>query len=125
MVPISTLAMGRIPILRDSEFPMGKFQLYGGAGPGLFYSKARVDDFFVYSAPEGTVTEDFSDYSFDIGLDTRLGLAWMFYRNLALQLEFRYTHVEPEYSNRVLGEKFKYKVEVETYHSLIGLSYRF
>jgi hypothetical protein len=49
----------------------------------------------------------------------------MFARNFALQLEFRYTYVEPEYSDRVLGEKFKYEVEVETYHGLIGLSYRF
>jgi opacity protein-like surface antigen len=125
LVPISALVMGRIPILRDHDFPMGKFQLYGGVGPGLFYSKVDVDDALIINTPIGIVTEDFSDWSFDIGLDSRLGLAWMFYKSLALQLEFRYTYVEPEYSDRVLGDKFKYEVEVETYHSLIGLSYRF
>jgi len=110
-VPISALVMGRIPILRNPDFPMGKFQLYGGAGPGIFYSKVDIGDF--------------EDESFDLGLDTRLGLAWMFYKSLALQLEFRYTHVEPEYSNRISGDKYEYEVEVETYHGLIGLSYRF
>lgn len=124
-IPISTLVMGRIPILRDPDFPMGKFQLYGGAGPGFFYSEAEVDNFFFISTPVGNVRDDFSDESFDIGLDTRLGFAWMIDRILALQLEFRYTYVEPEYSDRILGEKFKYEVEVETYHALIGLSYRF
>jgi hypothetical protein len=110
-IPISPLVMGRIPILRDPDFPMGKFQLYGGAGPGFFYSEAEADDF--------------NDESFDIGLDTRLGFAWMVDKILAVQLEFRYTSVEPEYSDHILGEKFKYEVEVETYHALIGLSYRF
>jgi opacity protein-like surface antigen len=120
-IPISTLVMGRIPILRDPDFPMGKFQLYGGAGPGLFYSEAEVNDISFI----GNVSEDFSDESFDIGLDTRLGFAWMVDKILAVQIEFRYTYVEPEYSDRILGEKFKYEVEVETYHALIGLSYRF
>ena len=124
-IPISALVMGRIPILRDPDFPMGKFQLYGGAGPGMFYSRANVDNVFIASTPGGIVTEDFSDDSFDFGLDTRLGLAWMFYKSLALQLEFRYTHVEPQYSDRVSGKEFEYEVEVKTYHGLIGLSYRF
>jgi len=114
-IPISPLVMGRIPILRDSDFPMGMFQLYGGAGPGFFYSKAEVK-------VDG---DEHSDDSFDIGLDTRLGLAWMFDRNFALQLEFRYTYVEPEYSDRISGVKYEYKTEVESYHGLIGLSYRF
>jgi len=124
-VPVSVLVMGRIPILREPDFPMGKFQLYGGAGPGVFYSKVDADDVIIISTPSGIVTDDFSDESFDFGLDTRLGFAWMFHKSLALQLEFRYTYVEPNYYNRVLGEKIKYEVEVETYHGLIGLSYRF
>jgi opacity protein-like surface antigen len=125
IVPISALAMGRIPILKDSDNPDGKFQLYGGAGPAMLYSKADIKDFFVVFMPKDLITEDSKDNSIDFGFASQFGLSWMVDRNLAIQLNFHYTHVDPKYSNRILEDNHEHEVEVETYQSLIGISYRF
>ena len=69
--------------------------------------------------------KDLKDDSIDFGLDSQLGFSWMFYRNVALQLKFQYTHVEPKYSKLIFDKDNEYEVEVETYQSLIGISYRF
>jgi opacity protein-like surface antigen len=125
LVPISTLAMGRIPILKDSDHPMGKFQIYGGVGPAMFYSKAGIKKFFVTILPGDFITEDSKHDSINLGLDSQLGVSWMFDKNAALQLKFKYKHFEPKDSNRIFDEDSEQELEVETYQSLIGLSYRF
>ena len=127
LVPISTLAMGRISILRDSDHPMGKFQVYGGVGPVIFNSKKKseVNDLLVIIMPGDLRKEDLQDDSIDFGLDSQLGFSWTFDRNVALQMMFHYTPVEPKFSKRIFDKDYEHEVEVETYQSLIGLSYRF
>jgi hypothetical protein len=49
----------------------------------------------------------------------------MFDRNVALQLNFQYTHVDPKYSKRIFDKDYEHEVKVESYQSLIGISYRF
>jgi hypothetical protein len=127
LVPISTLATGRISILRDSDHPMGKFQVYGGVGPVMFNSKKKseVIDLLVIIMPKNLIKEDLKDDSIDFGLDSQLGFSWTLDRNVALQMMFHYTPVESKFSKRIFEKDNKQEVEVETYQSLIGLSYRF
>ena len=125
LVPISSLAIERIPIHRDSDPPMGKFQVYGGVWPVMLKSNSEINDMLVIIMPGDLRKEDLKNDSIDFGLDSQLGFSWMFDRNVALQLNFQYTHVDPKYSKRIFDKDYENEVKVESYQSLIGISYRF
>jgi hypothetical protein len=125
LVPISSLAIEGIPVHRDSDPPMSKFQVYGGVGPVMFNSNSEVNDMLVIIIPKDLRKEDLKDDSIDFGLDSEVGFSWMFDRNVALQLNFQYTYIDPKYSKRIFDKDYEHAVKVETYQSLIGISYRF
>jgi len=123
VVPISLLLMLRYPLFKSEKFPHGRIQPYVGIGPGFFLSISNVDF-------RPTLPDTFSGTSFDVGLDLRAGLAWQFYKHLALFGEYRYTdfriHLEQtDILFGLAGTKETMKTHLTTNHFLIGISYRF
>jgi len=112
VLPISPLLMLRAPLLMDEDYPNGKWQIYGGIGPGFFFSDFSADNF--------------DDKQITIGIDGRAGTTYMFDLNAGAFLEFRYTSFEPEYSDRINDTKVEIELDdVTSYHLVAGFSYRF
>lgn len=107
VVPTSLLLMLRAPLAASPEFPRGRLQPYFGIGPSLVYSRSEA----------GTSR----DTSFDVGLDSRLGLAWMLTRTIGLFGEYRFSYVQPDYD--LNGEKVE--PEFAVHHLAAGLTFRF
>lgn len=115
LYPISTLLMLRLPKRR--------FQPYVGIGPALFVSKMKFDVDLSELSSGGTGT--FDDTSFDVGLDTRAGLALAWYRNTGIFAEYRFTHHSAEYNDTLAGVKVDVETDSNTHHLMVGISYRF
>jgi len=120
VIPVSALAMLRLPLLRDTDkgFPHGRLQPYVAAGPGVFISRAKAD-----FGDLGLGSD--SDTSIDIGVDVRGGMAFLITKNIAAFLEYRFTHVKPEFSFDVAGIKTKAEMTLDTHHVLGGIGFRF
>ena len=114
-VPLSVLAMARYGFLKDDEFKNGRLQPYVGLGPGLFISNVSGSIGF----------QEASDTSADIGLDARVGVAFMIETNWAGFLEYRYTRVSPTFDVKVFGGTAPADTTFSTHHVILGLSYRF
>jgi opacity protein-like surface antigen len=115
LYPISTLFMLRLPKHR--------FQPYVGIGPALFFSKMKFTVDLSELSSGGTGT--FDDTSFDVGLDTRAGLAVAWYRNTGIFAEYRFTHHSAEYNDTLAGVKVDVETDSNTHHLMVGISYRF
>jgi opacity protein-like surface antigen len=115
-LPVTWLAMFRLPLLDSPEYPNGRLQPYLGIGPGVFHQKASVE-----FRSGGTST--FSKEGWAIGLDLRAGVAYEFLPNWAVFGEYRFTH----YSDKVESSNGQTKVDAafNTNHVLFGLGYRF
>ncbi len=123
VIPISLLLMLRYPLFKSEKFPHGRIQPYVGIGPGFFLSVSDVDF-------RPTLPKAFSGISSDVGLDLRAGIAWQFYKRLALFGEYRYTNftIDLEQTDILFGlagTKETMKTRLATNHFLIGVSYRF
>lgn len=116
--PVSALVMLRIPILRSEEFPNGQLQPYIAGGPGFFASKFAGD----LGSDLGGRT---SDTSYDVGLDLRGGLTYMFTRDFGIFAEYRMTRVSPEWNLRVLDMDATVKTDLNTHQVIGGISFRF
>ena len=66
-----------------------------------------------------------SDTSVDIGVDVRGGMAFLITKNIAAFLEYRFTHVKPDFSFDVAGIKTKAEMTLDTHHVLGGIGFRF
>src|SRR5262245_37309225 len=77
-IPLSVLVMLRYGLLKDEEFPGGRLQPYFGVGPALFISILNGDVGFQHG--DGTST--------DVGLDTRVGVAYRIDTNWAAFMEY-------------------------------------
>lgn len=118
VVPLSLLVMLRLSLLPTGEVPKGRLQPYVGFGPSLVYEHASVD-----FRPD--LTEKVTADGVGLGVDTRVGLAWQFRRNLALFGEYRFTHVPIStlVSDRTPGTGLY--GTLNTHHFLTGVSLRF
>jgi opacity protein-like surface antigen len=114
-VPISLLLMARYGLLKDEEFKTGRLQPYVGLGGGLFFSNVNGAIGF----------QEASDTSTDVGLDTRVGAAFMMDPNWAAFIEYRFTHVTPTWDVKVFGGTTPASTTFNTHHVILGLSYRF
>jgi opacity protein-like surface antigen len=114
-IPVSVLLMARYSFLKDEEFPGGRLQPYVGVGPGLFFSILDGN----IGAQTGHST------SKDIGLDTRVGLAYRFDSNWAGFAEYRFTHVSPSWNVDIFAGKTDASTTFNTHHIVLGVSYRF
>ncbi len=131
LIPVSTLLMLRWPLLTSDDFPKGRLQPYVGIGPGLFISNFEADF-------RPAVAEEVSEWILDIGLDVRAGLAWQFYRHLALFGEYRFTYVELDFEQGGCltfacaltpfasdATRRTAEATLNTHHFLMGVSFRF
>lgn len=82
VVPITPMAMVRIPLLADERFVGGRLTPYAGVGPGL------VTSVLTSNAVSG------ANVGFDVGLDVRAGVTIMLSRVFGLFAEYRYTDVD-------------------------------
>ena len=114
-VPLSLLVMARYGFLKDDEFKAGRLQPYLGLGGALFFSNLSGSIGF----------QEASDTSADIGLDTRVGVAFMIDSSWAAFTEYRFTHVTPSWDIKVLGGTTSASTTFNTHHIILGLSYRF
>ncbi len=115
LYPISTLMMLRLP--------KGRFQPYVGVGPALFVGKMKFDVDLSQLNSGGIRT--FDDTSFNVGLDTRAGLAVAWYGNIAIFAEYRFTHHSAEYDDTLAGVEVDVETDSNTHHFMVGISYRF
>jgi opacity protein-like surface antigen len=113
--PLTALLMVRYGFLKDEEFKEGRLQPYAALGGGLFISNVDGTLGFLKA----------SDTSVDMGLDTRVGIAYRFEGNWAAFLEYRFTHVSPTYDVQPFGGRTPADTTLNTNHFLLGLSYRF
>ena len=114
-VPLSLLVMARYGFLKDDEFKAGRLQPYVGLGGALFFSNLS-----------GTLGfQEASDTSTDVGLDTRVGVAFMIDANWAAFTEYRFTHVTPSWNVKVFDGTTSASTTFNTHHIILGLSYRF
>ncbi len=118
VLPVSALVMLRLPLFTSEEFPRGRLQPYVAGGPGLFASKFAGD---LGSDLGGRV----SDTSYDLGLDLRGGLTFLFTPDFGIFLEYRMTRVSPEWNIHVLDMDATVKTDLNTHHVIGGVSFRF
>lgn len=130
LVPLSLLLMLRYPLLTSEALSKGKLQPYIGIGPSFFYSHGSMD----FSSPLGHVTH--GNFFTDVGLDLRAGTSWKFSPNVALFVEYRFTHVNLDYTKEDCTPKFIFcsddaatvvehaiKIKLETHHLLMGIRF--
>jgi len=114
-VPLSLLLMARYGFLKDEEVPDGRLQPYVGLGPGFFFSNL-----------DGIIgSQEAHETSKNIGLDTRMGLAYRFDATWAGFAEYRFTHVTPSWNVDIFAGKTDASTTFNTHHFLLGVSYRF
>lgn len=116
-LPVSWLAMFRLPLLDSPEYPNGRLQPYLGIGLAGFHQKATVQ----FRSGAG----DFSKEGYALGVDVRAGVAYEFLPNWALFAEYRFTHVTDSPEGRSNGQKTTVDIDLNTNHVLFGLGYRF
>jgi opacity protein-like surface antigen len=114
-VPLSLLLMARYGFLKDDEVPDGRLQPYVGIGPGFFISNLNG----IIGSQSGDST------SRDIGLDTRVGLAYRFDSNWAGFAEYRFTRVSPTWKVDIFNGTTDATTTFNTHHIVLGVSYRF
>jgi opacity protein-like surface antigen len=123
-VPLSALLMFRAQLLQSTAFPNGRLQPYVGMGPGLFITRIEYCCATSgYSIPGSSGL--YVDYAMDMGLDLRAGLSWGLTKRVALFGEYRFTAVEHEFVDDVMGVSQTIETELRTHHALFGLSYRY
>jgi hypothetical protein len=110
VVPISPLAMFRLPLFESPEFPLGRIQPYIGAGPGFFLTSVKVD------VPG--FGEQRSDWQVEVGADARAGIAFMITPSVGTFVEGRYT----VFSTNPGGRSSEF--DVETAHVMGGITIR-
>jgi opacity protein-like surface antigen len=110
VIPISPLVMFRLPLLESPEFPKGRLQPYLGIGPGFFLTSVKVD------APG--LGEQSTDWQFEVGVDARAGVAFMFTPVVGTFLEGRYTAFSTDPGGRSTD------FDIETLHVMGGITIR-
>jgi hypothetical protein len=110
VIPITPLVMFRLPLLESPEFPKGRLQPYLGIGPGFFLTSVKVD------APG--LGERSTDWQFEVGVDARAGIAFLFTPGFGTFLEGRYTAFSTDPGGRNTD------LDVETLHVMGGITIR-
>ena len=110
--------MGRWPLLKSSEFPMGRLQPYATVGPTVFHSRLKDTTHFVPPNQSETDTT--------FGVKVGAGVTWLLLRNLALFGEYRFTHFGPTWNNITDGTTWaNVETMLNSHHLIFGLSFRF
>lgn len=117
VVPISLLAMLRVPIFRSDSHPHGVLQPYAGVGPGVFLTVADADipGFDNYAA-----------FAADVGLDFVSGLNVQITELIAVFAEYRYTNFKAKLNDDLdVVDDVKLDLDLETHHVTMGIGFHF
>jgi len=114
----STDLMLRLPLLESPQAPWGRVQPYLAVGPALFVSTL---------SPRNTKSfrnnDDDTDVS--IGGKAAAGLAVQVYQNLMLFVEYRFTHVSPDFElHDASTNRVNVSTDLNAHTALFGLSAR-
>jgi opacity protein-like surface antigen len=103
--------MLRRPLLTSPAFPNGRLQPYMTVAPALL-----LTDY---------------DPNITVGIKAGAGLAWQFYRHVALVAEYRFTYFEFDTNNAtllvedVMIEQPDIEADLQTHFIVAGVSFRF
>lgn len=109
-IPLSGLAMLRLPFLPSPAVPRGHLEPYVAVGPTLFLSHLDFDT---------------TDVHKDVGLDVRAGLNVRLTRALGVFAEYRLTYVNQEFQFTRRGVESVVNADPSTHHVEAGISLRF
>jgi opacity protein-like surface antigen len=110
IVPISTLAMFRLPLAASRDFPDGRVQPYLAGGPGLFVTRVKVN------VPG--IGEQHSETRAELGADVRGGIAFMLTPAIGLFAEGRYTFFQTD------SDGGRIELDIGTVHVVGGVTLR-
>jgi len=110
--PLSALVAVRGSLVKRKNYPHGRVQPYAALGISLVTSSAE-DSEGIYSA-----AKIYSDTSFDVGADARLGVKLMASDWIGVFLEYRYTYFKPSWE--IDGNTID--TEMSTNHFMLGLA---
>lgn len=115
-VPITGLVFLRVPFAYSTDFPQGRYQLYGAGGPSAVWSELNGNGF--------------DDQSFDLGGDARGGFNFLIHRSWGVFVEYRYTYFEPDFNDTSLtagGQSFNFRTDIDSssHYVLFGTGLRF
>jgi len=121
VIPISFLAMARVPLFTSEAYPRGRVRPYAAVGPSVVLAPASTD--FGPSVPSVG-----KEWGKGVGLDIRAGFDWMFTTHLALFTEYRffYTHIKAEScTSFCFGSNDTITATIQTHMISAGLAYHF
>jgi hypothetical protein len=121
VIPLSFLAMARVPLFTSETYPRGRMRPYAAVGPSLVLAHAQTNfSQSVHSAGK--------EWGKGAGLDIRAGLDWMFTPHLALFTEYRffYTHIKAERCGSLcFGNNDTTTATLQSHMVAAGLAYHF
>lgn len=121
-IDISVLALSldlmlRWPVLPSPQFPNGRLHPYFAIGPAVFFTEAEDSANFIPGNQ--------SDSDTAVGFKMTTGVAWSLTRNLAVFGEWRFTYFSPEWRFSDGGAPGTVETDISTFHTLVGVSFRF
>jgi hypothetical protein len=122
LFPISILLMLRTKLYMIPWGPRLGLQPYVGLGPGLFVSWVHDGAFTIGI---GANQESIDETSYEVGLDSRVGLRLHLNRSVSLFAEYRFTYYEPEFDDDVLGNDVDVESQIATHHVIGGIGFQF
>jgi len=116
----SLLVMARLAVNKSEQFPQGKVQPYAGAGPGIFFG--GMSEFVPEIPPSGAVLDD--SY-FNIGLDARAGITFLFNERYGVFLEYAFKRFSSEFNSDVTAGTAILKPTLSSNTLSFGMTFRF
>ena len=122
-IPISALALGRFPFLRDDDHPRGLIQPYAGFGPSLFVTVVDASGLF----------GNYHARSADLGLDFVGGMNFQITEWLGLFLEYRFTQYTAKLDDDIdvfnpagrTRRNVDMDLDLQTHHITGGIGFHF
>jgi opacity protein-like surface antigen len=119
VVPFSALVMLRLPIFRSDARPHGLLQPYVAAGPGVFLTVVRANDFL------GIDGADYKDVAVDVGVDVRSGLNVQITDWAGVFFEYRYTGYKAKFDDDIADVGVDADLDLDTHHVTAGFGFHF
>ncbi len=132
IIPITPMAMFRLPLFVEPEMPQGILQPYIGIGPSVsLYTYAQADFGQPISGFSGT-----GSLGSAVGFQLPVGFAVQLSKRVALFSEYRYAFykvdVDQDYVSQIIGSTWNsdnvarnLKTNLSMHNVLMGMSFRF
>lgn len=130
LMPLTAVAMFRLPLLSDEEVPQGRLQPYVGIGPSIsLYTYASADF--------GPPTNKINSWDINVGFQVPAGVTLQLSEHFAIFSEYRYSYYKVDVSqnfttfllNSAVGNEDnvarKVTTTLSTHNMLFGVSFRF